>query len=79
MDSTLGTHYEAGALPPGEPVLERSIPLHRGPLALGTLRVHATLEDIHARLWDRVLVILTTQAARRSSSPSSSSSSSSAW
>jgi signal transduction histidine kinase len=64
VDSTLGTHYEAGALPAGEPVMERSIPLHRGALALGTLRVRATLRHIHVRLWDRVLVILATQAAK---------------
>jgi len=62
--STLGTRYVAGSAPRPEQALVRSIPLHHGQLYLGTLRVSATLEDIHARLWDRVLVLLATQAAQ---------------
>lgn len=64
VESALGTHYEAGATPRTQRVLVRSIPLHHGSLFLGTLRVSATLEDIHARLWDRVLVTLATHAAQ---------------
>jgi signal transduction histidine kinase len=64
VESSLGTHYEAGSTPRTERVLVRSIPLHHGTLYLGTLRVSATLEDIHARLGSRVLVILATHAAQ---------------
>ncbi|HEX5748912.1 MAG TPA: ATP-binding protein [Archangium sp.] len=63
VDSALGTHYQAGAAP-GTDAVVRSIPLYHGPLFLGTLRVSATLEGIHARLRDRVLVILATHAAQ---------------
>ncbi|AKI98796.1 signal transduction histidine kinase [Archangium gephyra] len=64
VDSTLGTHYEAGAAPRTERGVVRSIPLYHGETLLGTLRVSATLEDIHARLRARVLVILATHAAQ---------------
>ncbi|MFE8603916.1 ATP-binding protein [Archangium violaceum] len=64
VDSALGTHYAAGAAPGTEQAVVRSIPLHHGPLFLGTLRVSATLEGIHARLGERVLVTLATHAAQ---------------
>jgi signal transduction histidine kinase len=64
VDSALGTHYVAGAAPGPEGTVVRSIPLYHGPLFLGTLRVSATLEGVHARLRDRVLVILATHAAQ---------------
>ncbi|WP_375773929.1 ATP-binding protein [Archangium gephyra] len=64
VDSALGTRYVAGAAPPPEVALVRSIPLRHGPLFLGTLRVSATLAHLHARVRARVLVILATQAAQ---------------
>ncbi|WNG41668.1 GAF domain-containing protein [Archangium violaceum] len=62
VDSALGTHYVAGDGAQRE--LTRDFPLYRGSLFLGTLRVGATLEDIHAQLGSRVLVTLATEAGK---------------
>lgn len=64
VDSALGPRYVAGS---GEGVREeltRSFPLRHGALYLGTLRVGASLDEVHARLRGRVLVLLVTEAAQ---------------
>lgn len=64
VDSALGPRYAAGPGQGARAELTRTFPLHHGERYVGTLRVGASLEDIHARLRGRVLVILATEAAK---------------